>query len=415
VASAPSPEHLERYADLLVNFALGGGAGIARDDVVLVTAPEPAKPLYSSLCEAVWRAGGHVIDDYRPADDSEHNLTARFFEIAADEQLDFFPTSYRRGLLDQCDHQVAVRCDRDPRALDTVDAAKLMRRQRSYKPLVQWQQEKESAGRFSWTVALYGTEAMAAEAEMSIDDYWEQIIAACFLDDHDPKRRWREVVDQMTGHIQALNALPIDRLHVEGQDADLWITLGERRRWIGGGGRNIPSFEIFTSPDWRGTEGEIAFSEPLYVFGKLIRGARLKFHDGVVVEARATENESLLQEMVASEGGDRVGEFSLTDARLSPITRFMADTLFDENVGGPFGNTHIAIGNSLHTCYDGDPETLGESDWRALGFNDSVIHTDIVSTTDRTVTAVLTDGTKHVIYTGGQFTDELPVTSHRGA
>jgi aminopeptidase len=119
--------------------------------------------------------------------------------------------------------------------------------------------------------------------------------------------------------------------------------------------------------------------------------------------------------MVASEGGDRVGEFSLTDARLSPITRFMADTLFDENVGGPFGNTHIEIGNSLHTCYDGDPETLGESDWRALGFNDSVIHTDIVSTTDRTVTAVLTDGTKHVIYTGGQFTDELPVPSHRGA
>jgi len=81
----------------------------------------------------------------------------------------------------------------------------------------------------------------------------------------------------------------------------------------------------------------------------------------------------------------------------------MANTLFDENVGGPHGNTHLAIGKSIQDCYDGDPAPLSAQDWDRLGFNDSVVHTDIVSTTDREVTAVLGDGSSRTIYAGGQF------------
>ena len=106
--------------------------------------------------------------------------------------------------------------------------------------------------------------------------------------------------------------------------------------------------------------------------------------------------------MIATEGADRIGEYSLTDSRLSKITHFMADTLFDENVGGPQGNTHLAVGLGLRQCYDGDATAVNEKAWERLGFNQSSIHTDIVSTTDRTVTAILKDGTEHVIYTGGQ-------------
>ncbi len=207
----------------------------------------------------------------------------------------------------------------------------------------------------------------------------------------------------MATFIQALDALPIERLQVRGSDVDLQLTLGEKRRWIGGGGRNIPSFEIFTSPDWRGTEGWIRFSEPLYEFGSLITGIELEFQQGSVSRAAAAENEDLLLEMLNTENANRVGEFSLTDARLSRITRFMADTLFDENVGGPFGNTHIAVGKALPHCYDGDPEKLTTEDWERLGFNDSVVHTDIVSTTDREVTAVMHDGSRRTIYASGRF------------
>ena len=64
-------------------------------------------------------------------------------------------------------------------------------------------------------------------------------------------------------------------MHVEGEDVDLRISLGEQRRWLGGRGRNIPSFELFTSPDWRGTEGWIYCNQPLYRYGNLVKGIRL--------------------------------------------------------------------------------------------------------------------------------------------
>ena len=238
---------------------------------------------------------------------------------------------------------------------------------------------------------------------MSEEEYWEQIVHACFLDQEDPIARWREVGRSLDETRARLDALDIDRVHVEGEDVDLWVSIGARRRWLGGRGRNIPSFELFTSPDWRGTEGWIRFDQPLYRYGNLVRGIRLAFADGRVTEASAEENERTLTEMIATEGADRVGEFSLTDRRFSRITRFMAHTLYDENVGGPFGNTHIALGRSYQDAYAGDPSAVDPGAWAELGFNDSSVHTDIVSTADRTVTAELRGGGSHVIYRDGEF------------
>jgi aminopeptidase len=288
-------------------------------------------------------------------------------------------------------------------ALEGVDPGKIMRVGKALKPWMDWRTEKENAGRFSWTLALYGTPAMAAEARLSEQEYWEQIIDACFLNEDDPIARWRQVSAQIGQYVQKLNALEIERLHVVGQDADLWIGLGERRQWVGGSGRNIPSFEIFTSPDWRGTEGWINFNQPLYRYGNLIKGIRLEFAQGVVIKASAETNEHVLREMIATENADKVGEYSLTDRRFSRITKFMAETLFDENVGGPFGNTHLALGKSYHDCYAGDPARVSAAEWEHLGFNESSVHTDIVSTTDRTVTATLADGSERVIYREGEF------------
>jgi aminopeptidase len=398
------PQHyIERYADLLVNHALGSGRGISSGEVVWVQAPESAKPLYAELCRAVWRAGGMTISGYRPDSDAEANLERDFYEIASEEQISRFLERYMRGIVDEVDHLIQVEAEADPHALGTVDPAKLLARQIAQRPASRWLDDKEAAGNFSWTIGLFGTEAMAREARLSLEEYWEQIIAACFLDHEDPKAQWRTVEGDIQATVQALGALPIDRLHMRGEDVDLQIALGEHRRWVGGEGKNIPSFEIFTSPDWRGTEGRIRFSEPLYTHGNLITGVELEFAGGRVTHATAEENEPLLAEMLAAENADRIGEFSLTDARFSRITRFMATTLYDENVGGPFGNTHIAVGRAYRDCYDGDPSELASEDWERLGFNDSPIHTDIVSTTDREVTATLTDGSTRTIYAGGQF------------
>ena len=124
-----------------------------------------------------------------------------------------------------------------------------------------------------------------------------------------------------------------------------------------------------------------------------------------ILSNSAKKNEKVLKEMIASdEGSNKIGEFSLTDSRLSRITKFMGETLFDENIGGKYGNTHIAIGSSYKDSYPGDPSKVAKATWKKLGYNDSVVHTDIITTTKRTVTALLPGGSKKVIYQDGQFT-----------
>jgi len=108
--------------------------------------------------------------------------------------------------------------------------------------------------------------------------------------------------------------------------------------------------------------------------------------------------------MIAQENADKVGEFSLTDKRHSRITKFMATTLFDENMGGAFGNTHIALGNAYKDTYTGDMATVSEEQWAEMGYNSCPkVHTDIISTANRTVTATLPGGAEKVIYKDGQF------------
>ena len=396
---------LEKYAKLLVNFALGGGAGIKKGDIVWVEGSEACRPLFLALIKQVWKTGGHVISDY--ATDiyqKSDNIFADFYKDATKEQIEHFNGKYLKGLSEQIDHRVAILCDTDLQALKDVDPAKLMKRGEVNKPFRDWLDKKENSGKFTWVLALYGTEQMAKEAGLTLDEYWEQIVQACYLDCEDPVAEWKKLNKEIGRISKTLDDMEIESTHVTGEDVDLKLKIGKDRKWNGGGGRNIPSYEIFTSPDWRGTEGWIRFNQPLYRYGNIVRGIELWFENGKVVKSKATENEKVLQEMIATKNADKLGEFSMTDANHSRITKFMAETLFDENMGGEFGNTHIALGASFQDCYKGDPSKLEKADWDKLGYNDSSVHTDIVTTTDRTVTALLANGSERIIYKNGQFT-----------
>ena len=406
----PGDAILKKYADVLIKFALGGGKGIKKGEVVRVSASESAKPLYLAVCNAVVDAGGHVLAHYGPDDekgDKRRNISVSryFYENANDEQLKFFPAKYLKGLVDQIDHSVFLLAEKDPRALQGIDPKKIMQRGLALKPFMDWRHQKEWKGKFTWTIALYGTPAMAREAGLSEKEYWNQIIKACFLDEKDPIAKWKQVYKQIEHYRSKLNKLSpkINKLHAVGPDMDIWYTLGEKRAWHAGSGRNIPSFEIFTSPDWRGTNGWIRINQPLYRYSNKITGIELWFKNGRVVKSKAKTNEKLLKEMIATPGADKIGEYSLTDKRHSRITKFMAETLFDENIGGPYGNSHIALGMSYRDTYAGDVSKLTDKEAKRLGFNDSSVHTDVISTTRRTVTAHLKDGSKKVIYKDGKF------------
>lgn len=394
----PSEELLEKYADVMINFALNGGEGVKNGEVVQLRVSEVAKPLLVALRRAVLKAGAHPIIFYTPDE-----FAREHYELASDEQLSFFPKKFLKGLVDEIDHTVAVLSETDKKELDGIDSGKIMAAQKALKPYMDWRREKEGAGEYTWTLCMYGTQAMADEVDLSLEEYWDEIVKACYLDDPQPAEKWKALYKDLYEYKDRLDALPIEKLHIEAPDTDLWITIGDNRKWLGGSGRNVPSFELFISPDWRGTEGKIQFTEPLYRYGNLIKDAYLEFKDGRVVKATASAGEDILKEMIAVENADKVGEFSLTDRRFSRITKFMGETLFDENVGGENGNTHIAVGAAYRDSYTGDQSNVSEKEWESMGYNNSVVHTDIVATSNRVVTAYLKDGSNRVIYKDGEY------------
>ena len=389
---------LTNYAKVMIDFALGKGKGIKKGKIVYLIYDIEAKPLALAIFKRILEKGGYPM--VRSADE---DFEKAMFEIASDDQLRFFPKKYFKTLVKTIDHRLYLMAPKDPFLLKNIDSRKIILANNQRRLFKKWLFEKEDKGKLTWSLCLYPTEKMATEAKLTLKGYWQQIIRACFLDEDNPIKTWKTVFSQIEDLKKKLNQLPIEKIHLISKNTDLWVKLGEKRLWQGGRGANIPSFEIFTSPDWRGTEGKIYFDFPLYRYGNLIEDIYLEFKNGVIINTKAKKNEKLIQEMIKQKNADKIGEFSLTDKRFSRINKFMANTLYDENFGGNYGNSHIAIGSSYHDCFSGDKLKMKEKDWQKLGYNDSVEHTDIINTLPKTVEVILKDKVKKTIYKNGLF------------
>ncbi len=394
----PSSELLKKYADVLVKFALWSGKWVNKGDVVFVQIPECAKPFYLPLQQSILEAGAYPIFEYYP-----DGVARNFYENASDEQISFYPQAYFDGKVEQMTHVISIIAEHDKYELKWVDPQKMATRVKSRKPYVEKRTQKELEGKMTWTLWLYGTPAMAEEVGMTLEEYRNQIIKACYLDEENPIENWKKTNMEIETIISKLNEMKIQKIHMVGESVNLWVGIWSNRQWLGGSGRNIPSFEIFTSPDYRETSGWMKFNQPLYRYGQKITEISLKFEKWEVVYFDASEGKELLEEIFKISGTKSLWEFSLTDSRHSHITKCMAETLYDENIWGEFGNTHIAIWRSYEETYVWDVSILSEEQRKELWFNQSAEHIDIISTTDRTVTAYLEDGREVIIYEKGKF------------
>jgi aminopeptidase len=395
---------LKKYAQVMVHYALNNGNGINKGDTVYLVAQECAKDLFITIAKEVYAAGGNLITQYLPDNIRQTSLSRFLLQNGTDEQVSFFAAPYWKGIVDSADHILFIVAEPDIHVFEGLSSFKISMMNSAKAPWFQMREKKEQEAKLSWSLCLYGTQSMADEAGLTLHEYWAQIIEACYLSEDDPVAKWKQVQAEIEEIKNKLDALQIEKLHIKGNDINLEIRLGKHRKWLSGGGKNIPSFEIFTSPDWRGTNGHVTFNQPLYYSGKRIAGVHLQFKDGIVVTSSATENEDALKEMISQENADKVGEYSLTDKRHSRISKFMATTLFDENIGGEFGNTHIALGNAYKDTFTGDMSKVTEEEWRDMGYNSCPkVHTDIVSIANRTVTATLADNSKRIIYKDGMF------------
>jgi len=393
-------KQLERYADVLWwGLTTAKKIPFKKNDIVLIRYNSSAVRLAEVLNAGLLSRGMHPVQRVSPSAAMEKD----FYLRSSSRQLVFIPPG-EKELMSRLNGSIYLHAPESITHLSDASPKKIAKTAVAQKSLRDILNRREARGSFSWTLCIYPTAELADQAGISLEQFTRQVVKACFLGKSDPLSEWRRIYDNARSIKKWLNSMRVKFLHVESDTIDLEITPGEKRQWIGISGRNIPSFEIFISPDWRGTRGKYHADQPSYRSGNRVEGVRLEFSKGKVIkESAETGREFLKNQLQMDKGAAKLGEFSLTDKRFSRITQFMANTLFDENYGGKYGNCHIALGSSYSNTYTGDSKRLNRALKQKLGFNESALHWDLVNTQKKRVTAHLQTGEAVTIYENGRF------------
>ncbi|HPI93491.1 MAG TPA: aminopeptidase [Deltaproteobacteria bacterium] len=392
--------HLQRYADVLIwGLKTARGKRFAKGDIVLVRYDMAALPLAETVYAKLLELGLQPVQRVAQSPKMEHD----FYALSNARQL-VFRTPGEEELFASLNGSISLRAPDSITHLSDVRPEKIGRATVARKYINDILDRREAEGEFGWTLCVYPTPELAGHAGLTPEAYAAQIIRACFLKKADPVASWRTIYREAQDIKRWLNGMKVSRYHIESERTELTITPGLKRKWVGISGHNIPSFELFLSPDWRGTEGLYYADQPTYRSGNYVKGVSLQFKAGSVVKANAEHGEDFLRKQIAMDrGAGKLGEFSLTDKRFSRITTFMANTLYDENYGGKNGNCHVALGASYSDTYDGAASDLTPEKKKDLGFNDSALHWDLVNTEKKRVIAQLAGGKRITIYEDGMF------------
>ncbi len=360
---------VERFARVLIDYS----ARIKPGDRVLIEATTAAEPLVRALYTRILEVGGNpqVLLDF--PDQMEI-----FFTKAGEAQLDFAPP-FMKLAYDTFESRLRIHSQTNPRALGSVDSAKIGRRQKALAPLLEAQMRRGAAGELKWVTTLYPTEGYAVEGGMSLRAYEDFVYRACHADEPDPVAYWKNVEAEQARMIAKLQGHNLVTLR--GPNVDLSLSVKGRTFMNSCGTHNMPDGEVYTGPVEDSVNGWVKFTYPAIYNGVAVEGIELTFSKGRVEKAKATKNEKYLLEMLASDSGSRfLGEFAI--GTNFEINKFTGNILFDEKIGGSF---HLALGA-------GYPETGSK--------NKSVIHWDMICDM-RQEAEIDVDGA--VIYRNGEF------------
>lgn len=350
----------KKHAELLADYCLYAAPG----ERLMVTGGTEAAPLLREVTRAL------LIRGARPVTRLEYpGQMDDLAELASDEVLGSFHPAEATDF-GALDGSLRVLTPEQP---GQVDAARRARLTASRAELAGIRARKK------WSLTLYPTAYAAAQANMTLPEFESFVTRAMFLDRPDPVAAWGEVRAMQATLIERLRVA--DTIRIEAPGTDISLRVGGRTWANSDGKRNMPSGEVFTGPLEDTAEGVITFTVPAQYGGTTVRGARLVFRAGQVVEATADEGEDVLRAALDTDpGARRLGELGIgTNSGIQTPT---GNILFDEKIGG---TVHLALGRSY-------PETGGT--------NTSGIHWDLI-TDLRGGGRLSADG--EVIQEGGQF------------
>jgi aminopeptidase len=244
---------------------------------------------------------------------------------------------------------------------------------------------KLTNGLCNWAIVAVPNDGWARTVfgEPDVDRLWDAVAHAVRLDEPDPVEAWRAHIERLEQRASALNERRFVALRYRGPGTDLRVGLHPESIWQAALDEslgikhvaNMPTEEVFTTPDARQVDGVVRSTYPLQIHGTVVRGLELRFEGGRAVDVRADEGQELMQAHVAADdGAGRLGEVALVDgsSRVGQTGLVFYDTLFDENAAA-----HIALGAAILQCVE-DAGGLSPDERQARGINHSSIHTDFM-------------------------------------
>jgi aminopeptidase len=373
-AAFDDPEVLERFADLVVKTA----ANLQKGQVMAIGSEIGKETVTRAVAAAGYRHGARFVD----VSYFDMYVKRARLELADEETLDYVPPWLGEritALGELRAARIGLTGPAHPGLLSDIDPARVGRDQL---PALRETGKVVNARTTNWAAVPCPTRPWAALVHPDLDPekawvkFCDEILHVCRLDEEDPIAAWEERAGVLVTAADKLTARGFDALRFEGPGTDLTVGLMKTSRFLAARFEtvdgivhlpNLPSEEIFTSPDPTRAEGVVRATKPLVLGGSIIRGLEVEFRDGRAVRIDAEENAEVLRSYAArDENASRLGETALVDGegRIGALDTVFFDTLLDENAA-----SHIALGHAYQMCVD-------ESEWSKI--NDSSIHVDFM-------------------------------------
>jgi aminopeptidase len=385
---------IEAWTDKLAELAVFG-ANVQPGQLVAITSYVGKEQLTRRVARAAYQRGAKYVDVLY----FDQWLKRERIAHAPEDTLDFVPPWMRERLFylsDEHAARVSLSGPHAPSALDGLDPG---RAGRDLLPSLPETGEIVNRMTTSWCIVPAPTRSWAEivypdlDREEAYEKLWEDVAYICRLDADDPAEAWMERSAALKENAGRLTARRFDSLRLHGPGTDLTIGLLPSAHWAAGDletvdGRrhspNIPTEELFTTPDPERVDGHVTATMPLELSGSIITGIHVEFEGGRATRIDADSNADALRAVAAhDEGASRLGEIALVDGagRIGPLGRVYYDTLIDENAA-----THIALGDG----YDHPVEDPAEKP----RVNKSCVHVDfMIGSLDLDVDGLTRDGT----------------------